>query len=296
MPRRPQKPYKRINIEISNVCNLSCDFCPPVEREQKRMGLDLFGTVLSQAVPLTEYVCLHLMGDPFTHPHLAEILDQCKAQGASLDLTTNGTLMGPSNRTLALHPSVKKLNISVQSFEANFPDQPVDGYFRNLLQLFEEARQTRPELPITLRLWDLEYKSPSETETNVKMRRKIEETFGVSFETLLPELNRRHSILLRDRLFVSLDRRFQWPSLKLPLRSTRGTCQGLRNHFGVLADGSVVPCCLDKEGVIRLGNIASQSIPEILDSFQARQLRIGFQQRKLIHPLCQRCDFIEVFA
>jgi radical SAM protein with 4Fe4S-binding SPASM domain len=98
-----------------------------------------------------------------------------------------------------------------------------------------------------------------------------------------------------NRLYLHYDTEFIWPDPALPVLGERGTCQGLRNHIGILADGTVVPCCLDKEGRIPLGRIPDQSLSEILESPKAQTILQGFLNRKLIDPLCQRCNYVTRF-
>ncbi len=100
---------------------------------------------------------------------------------------------------------------------------------------------------------------------------------------------------LLNRLYLHFDTEFVWPELDLPVLGTYGTCQGLTSHFGVLVDGTVVPCCLDKEGSIPLGNILTSDVREILENPKSQAILKGFKERRLIEDLCQRCQYIERF-
>ena len=94
MDARAPKPYEKVYVEIGNVCNLQCDFCPPVERGAGRMERGLFESVIAQAAPLAGRACLHLMGEPLAHPQFAELVDVCAAHGLPVEIATNGTLLG----------------------------------------------------------------------------------------------------------------------------------------------------------------------------------------------------------
>jgi radical SAM protein with 4Fe4S-binding SPASM domain len=65
--------------------------------------------------------------------------------------------------------------------------------------------------------------------------------------------------------------------------------------MGILADGTVVPCCLDKEGVINLGNCSAKRIDHIMRSPRAKALRDGFKNGILVEDLCRKCTYIERF-
>ena len=78
--------FKRVYIEISNICNLQCSFCPTVDREKKIMGLPLFEKTIKQVAPLTEQVCLHLMGEPLAHPNFPQIIKICEQENVKINL------------------------------------------------------------------------------------------------------------------------------------------------------------------------------------------------------------------
>jgi radical SAM protein with 4Fe4S-binding SPASM domain len=73
-------------------------------------------------------------------------------------------------------------------------------------------------------------------------------------------------------------------------------CRGLRDHLAILVDGTVVPCCLDADGQVALGNIFRQPLVAILASPRALRLREGFGHQWLVEPLCRRCAYRQRFA
>jgi radical SAM protein with 4Fe4S-binding SPASM domain len=288
------KKFKRINIEISNICNLQCSFCPEVHREKKVMTEDLFEKIISQVEPLTEEVCLHLMGEPLGHPKLAEFVKICARYKVPVNLTSNGTLLNDERKRVLLQPIIRQVNFSVHSFEANFGEQDVSAYLRKIFMFTREAFECRPDLYINYRIWDL-HDPVSLTNTNRKIREAIEKEFGYKLDSTSIDLRRKKSYKIINRLYLNLDSRFEWPSPHAPFRSESGFCHGLSNHFGIHADGTVVPCCLDKEAVLKLGDANSESIEGILDSERAVKIARGFAQNKCVEDLCQKCDFIKRF-
>ena len=289
-----KKRFSKINIEISNVCNLQCSFCPEVIRTKKLMDVDIFEKIIQQAVPLTDQVCLHLMGDPLVHPKLKDFVQICDQYKMPIFLVTNAVLLKESNVDLLLHPAFRQLNFSLHSFFDNFPNKNPDAYLAKIFDLTERAFLERPDLYINYRLWNLNDVRGSLTD-NTQMLEKIMARFGTQVELTNVDIRKRKSIHLKNRLYIHYDTEFIWPDLSLPKLSESGTCYGLSNHFGILADGTVVPCCLDKEGKIPLGNVVDSTITDILSSDSALQILDGFNKNKLINPLCQRCNYVERF-
>ncbi len=258
------------------------------------MDVELFRSVIEQVSPLTELVCLHLMGDPLVHPKFAEMIEICAQHKVKVFLVTNGVLVRPDKFDMLLHQSFHQINFSLHSFFDNFPDKDPSNYLERIFNFTERALIERPELYLNFRLWNLNDPLGSQT-PNSQMLDSICQRFSFSKPSEI-DVRKKKSINIKDRLYLHFDTEFTWPSLDLPVLGKAGTCYGLKSHFGVLADGTVVPCCLDKEAAIPLGKIQDTPIVDILGGRRAQDIVKGFQQKKLIEELCQRCQYIERFA
>jgi MoaA/NifB/PqqE/SkfB family radical SAM enzyme len=289
------KRFSRVYIEISNICNLQCDFCPEVERGNKIMSMDVFQELLSQVKPLTEEVTFHLMGEPTTHPQFSQFAEQAYAMGVPVNLTTNGTLLNMRNNAeVLLSPAFRQVNFSLQSYLSNFKGGHVLDYLQPIFDWTRRALLERPDLYINYRLWNdgtaqdvLErevFLSPIEKEFAVTISRKIDVAHNKSKNVL-------------GRLYLHFDSRFQWPHMSTATPQTSGTCYGLQSHFAIQADGTVVPCCLDKEAQLILGKVGpnASSILEVLNSPRALKIQKGFENFQLVENLCQKCSFIRRF-
>ena len=100
---------------------------------------------------------------------------------------------------------------------------------------------------------------------------------------------------IREKMFLEWGDRFQWPDKNSDVYGEDVFCFGLRDHFGILCDGTVVPCCLDSDGVINLGNIFTQNLSDILQSERAKNMKYGFDCRKATEDLCRRCGYAQRF-
>ncbi len=287
------KRFSKINIEISNICNLQCSFCPEVIRTKKLMDISLFEKIISQVAGLTDQVCFHLMGEPLVHPKFKEFVDICDKYQVRIFLVSNGVLLRDPLAEILLHPAFRQVNFSLHSFFDNHPDKDPTIYLDKIFKFTEAAFERRPDLYINYRLWNLN--DPRGTATNnTEMLSRIADYFKVSFADDV-DVKKQKSLKIKNRLYMHYDTEFIWPSVDLPLLGTQGSCYGLSSHFGILVDGTVVPCCLDKEGNIPLGQINDESIVVILAGEKAQGILNGFRQKKLVESLCQRCQYIERF-
>tara|TARA_R110000868_G_scaffold164359_17_gene396937 strand:- start:5657 stop:6547 length:891 start_codon:yes stop_codon:yes gene_type:complete len=282
----------RIYIEISNICNLQCSFCPEVERQQDVMSLEHFENILIQALPKAKQVCLHLMGEPTAHPKFPQIIEICEKHDAKVMLTTNGTLLTRHKATLA-SSAIVQINFSVHSFRDNFEKRDLHGYLLPILEFSRELHSINPLTYINYRLWNLGAGDTGEA-ANDDVYDMVERYFDV-------KINRRQgsgrfkSKRVWERVYFHFDTRFEWPHPDLPVISDKGTCHALGNHIAIHSDGTVVPCCLDKEARLALGNCLKEPLDSILQSPRAVSMKEGFAKGQLSEDLCRRCDYVTRF-
>lgn len=286
--------FLRTYIEISNICNLQCSFCPEVEREKKILSPENFRKILTQVLPHTEQICLHLMGEPLAHPEFKEILSICEGLGATIHLTTNGTYLKHFDHGLFYRSkALRQINFSLHSFKDNFPGQDLRPYLYDILQFSRGALTENPQLYINFRLWNLSAVT-SPNEDNSDILDHVQEFFEVPVTEKIDTRHRR-SKNIKGRVYFHFDTRFDWPSFSSPLQGDKGFCHALSQQIGIHADGTVVPCCLDKEAGIPLGNVLTEDFESILKAPRLVKMREGFANKRLTEELCQKCTYIKRF-
>ena len=279
--------FSRCYLEITNRCNLSCSFCPKTKRPARTINPAEFRHLAEKLRPYTDYLYLHVLGEPLLHPQLGEILDICRELLFRVVITTNGTLLPAQETVLLSSPALYKINVSLHSFEANAPGD-FGAYLSGCFSFAKKAGEAGKL--VDLRLWNLDGET---TRGQNAQNDVILETLASFFPR--PWVQNTWGFRLCDRVFVHYAEKFDWPDLALEERSDCGTCRALKDQIAVLCDGTVVPCCLDHEGDIALGNLFSQNLPEILDDTPAKSLLSGFSARRLSHPLCRRCGYAKRF-
>ena len=245
------------------------------------MPIELFKKIISEVSQVTKLIALHLMGDPMVHPHLLEMLEICQTQNLKVFFVTNGVLL--KNPEILLHPAIQQVSFSLHSFTDNFPWKDPSAYLNKIFDFTEMAFRKRPTMFINYRLWNLKSRSGNEA-LNPTFYQAIEERFHISIPRDFDSSSQKN-LKLKNYLSLHYDTEFVWPALELPVIGETGTCYGLRSHFGVLVDGTVVPCCLDKEGMIPLGKLTLDPLKKILSSSKAKAIVEGFQRHRLVEDL-----------
>ena len=274
---------KKAYLEITNRCNLTCAFCPGTKREGRFMSVEEFRLLAGKLRPYTQYLYLHLMGEPLLHPELERILEIAGELGFKVIVTTNGTLLGEKGHMLLNSAAVHKVNISLQSFEANSRGELIS--YVNQCTAFAKSAGAEGKLCV-LRLWN---------ENGMdKLNGEIELLLEADFPK--PWRESRGSRELADRVWLEPGEKFDWPDMGADDFGERCFCYGLRDQIGVLCDGTVVPCCLDHEGEIALGNLFDSGLEEIMSTDRAQQIYDGFSRRQATEPLCRRCGYARRFT
>ncbi|MBR4869451.1 MAG: radical SAM protein [Oscillospiraceae bacterium] len=260
---------KKVYIEITNCCNLSCVFCPGTKRKKHFMTAEEFAAVLRNIRGQTEYIYFHVMGEPLLHPQLKTFLSMAGEAGFKVCITTNGTLLDQAGEILLSAPGLHKISISLHSLEGNGSKQPLLEYLESCWDFCEKA--VAKGIICALRLWN----EGGANEENEKIEAFLhEKTEGTEWAEL-----RFGSKKLAEKIYLENAARFDWPDMTAEKVETQ-FCYALRDQAGILADGTVIPCCLDHEGDIPLGNIFEHTLGEILASPRAKALYDGFSARR----------------
>lgn len=272
------KRFRKIYLEISNICNLSCHFCPGTRRERHAMTEAQFASILPKLRPYSDFLYFHLMGEPLCHPKLERFLELAGDAGFKVILTTNGTLLRKKQDVLLNAPALHKVNISLHAFEANDLSVPFSEYLKDCFAFGQAAAGKKL---VIYRLWN----NGGADSRN----REILDTMTTFFPQ--PWAQERRGCRIADRTYLEYGDKFDWPDLSAPDTGDRVFCYGLRDQVGVLCDGTVVPCCLDHEGDIPLGNLFQEELEEILERERARAIYDGFTQNHASETLCRRCGY-----
>lgn len=283
------KKFKKVYIEITNVCNLKCSFCPDSGREPAFMDIEEFTHIIQQVKPFCEYIYLHIMGEPLLNPKLESFLKICYDNLIKVNITTNGTLLNRCGELLLDSKALRKVSISLHSFEANEGNELLDNYINNTVSFIKKA--VEKGIICELRLWNMDSDQlKGINDLNGEIIKKLEESFQPDFNLWLAVKNQAN-VKLQDRLFISRAEIFEWPDINRDITEEKVFCYGLRDQFGILVDGTVVPCCLDSEGNIPLGNIFKEPLSDILYSERAVLIYEGFSGRKAVEELCKKCGY-----
>lgn len=264
--------FKKIYLEITNNCNLDCSFCIGNKRNKKFIDIEQFNILLSKIEGFTKYVYFHVMGEPLLHPKINDLIDLASSK-YFVNITTNGYLI----KRIENNKNIRQVNISLHSFDTKYNksfDEYISDVFNSVDKLVENNTYVK------YRVWvNSEYKN--------MLLSKLEEKYGVI-------IGDYKTIKLANNTYYEVEEEFIWPSLDNDYYNEEGSCRGLRDHIGILVDGTIIPCCLDSAGIVNLGNIYKQDLNDIIGSDLFKEMKQGFLDNKKVHELCRKCNFYDL--
>lgn len=282
--------FHKIYIELTNICGLECTFCPTKMAKPSTIDLNLFDTLLVQVKNYTNIITFHIFGDPLSLSNLKEYLDIVHKHTLKVEITTTGYFLKKFNLELFLHPAIRQINFSLNSYNKNEMKMTLEEYLEPMFHLCNLKLEKKIHNFINFRLWNLDA-TKSENSFNQDIFALLEQHFHLP----LNDVDYQKSIRLENQILLDFDDYFEWPSLNSN-HFSHGFCYGLSSHIGILSNGTVIPCCLDGFGIIDLGNIFYEQLDEILQKEKTLSIINNFKKNIAIEPLCQKCSFKNRFS
>lgn len=273
-----KKRFKKIYIEITNRCNLNCSFCGKNKRDYRDMSLSEFELVINKIKKYTDYIYLHVKGEPLLYSNLDSLLSICDNTNIKVNITTNGVFLKEKLSVLMNHFCIRQINISLHS------ENNKKSYF---LDVFSSGKILSTKMFISYRIWDLKDYKLNKKSTEIVD--KIIEFYNLS-PVIVDKLYNDKNIKIASNTFVNKENIFTWPDVDNDIL-VDGFCYGLKTHIAILSNGDIVPCCLDANGEIKLGNIFEDTLDVVLNGDTYKSLLKSFEDNKALHPLCKSCNF-----
>lgn len=264
--------FKKVYVEITNGCNLKCDFCIGNKRKVKYLSFEDFKIILYKIRPYTKYLYFHILGEPLLHPNINEFIEYAYGMGFYINITTNGYLIDRIKNV----NKIRQLNVSLHSYDDKYGislNKYLDGIF-DVIDSFDDTY-------VSLRIW-------VNNKYNIDIIEYIENKYSIKID-----VNNYNNITVSKKIFLSKFHEFVWPDLDNNYYNEVGKCYGLIDHIGILSDGSIVPCCLDTCADICLGNIYNDNIEDVISSERVINMITSFRNNHKCEELCRHCGFLD---
>ncbi len=254
------------------------------------MELEKFDKLNQQLKSITKELAYHVVGDPLVLKNLKKYLDISFKYGLKVNIVTTASNLNETFQEVLMHEAIKQINFSINSYNANSHKKSLEEYLKPIVEFTKYAIKRKQHFFINYRIWNLDnFKSAKDF--NLKVFNFLQKQFQVKLDLDYIYKEKPKNVRLERKIFINFDEYFTWPNLNNDIISKEGTCHGLTSHFAILSSGKVVPCCLDKDAIINLGDINISTIKNILSSNKVQKIKQGFKKYQLIEELCQKCEY-----
>ncbi|WP_164499060.1 radical SAM/SPASM domain-containing protein [Helicobacter pylori] len=279
-----KKLFKKIYIELSDICGLQCSFCPNPKNIRGVMPLELFEKICKEAAPLTPIITFHVLGDPCKLKNLNHYLNAAKRFSLKVDLVTSGAYL--CDFETLLQDAIYQISISLDAGLDNHNKLNQHRYIQKILEFCRYKCEKNSEVFLNLRIQD------GTLEKHQNLIKPFLESFEcVSLETLKSQGRAR----LFKKSFLNIQKTFKWPNLNAPnplnQESKIPYCYGLIKQIAILSNGVVVPCCMDTQAHINLGDLNHTPLKDILNSQKAMAIKTHFLKGEALELLCKNCSY-----
>ena len=274
--------FKKVYIEITNICNLNCSFCIKENQIKKSMSISNFENILKKIDGYTDYIYLHVKGEPLIHNNLDEILSLTCKYNKYVNITTNGVFLKDKVDILKKYNNIRQINISLHS------ENNKTNYVEDIMEAVDKLKN----IFIVYRFWAL--KNNKLDNKMLEYLEKIKEKYFIN-DDMYNKIIKGNNIKIDNNIYINKAKEFEWPSLSNNYYNECGFCYGLKNQIGILVDGTITICCLDSFGVSNLGNIFNDNMEKIIDSQKVKNIIKGFNDRKVYLDICRHCSYKERF-
>jgi MoaA/NifB/PqqE/SkfB family radical SAM enzyme len=319
-------PLKRVHIELTNICDFNCVFCPKsvMKRRYGHMDTDLAKRIICEIADghIAEKITFHVMGEPTLHPDFFEILSCASEKGIRVGLTTNGGRLGGDIGDQLLRHDLHQIDISLQTPDAgSFVLRRAgalgfEEYQRGILKFFHSYKATGRDTIFKFRFLNTRFRKKGlekqvgqiKVISSTKELRKvfshwasrIYDVLGVggherekALKAIMGLVSYKWNVaevypgvFFETYLLEDWGHAFRDGNVR---DAWGGYCFGMRDHFGILHNGDVVLCCVDFDGKTRVGNLHAGSLRELLSSDELGKIMEGFRRFRLVHPYCRKC-------
>lgn len=276
-------------IELTNHCNLKCKLCPNREIHISKKGFMkwyLFKKIIDDAEGKVRELNLFHRGESLLHPKLFDMIEYAGSKGFVTKIHTNATLLKTSIIEKILDSKLSYISFSFDgyvksTYEKNRVSSSYEETLNGILKFLSTKKEKGKSQPYTV-LQIMEYDNQfSKRELKIQRKNFVKKFKSLPIDRIVIRTPHNWGGLLElgnESEYIknkSIACTFPWYSLV------------------ILYNGVVVPCPQDFNAMLIVGDIRKQSLEDIFNGKDLRELRLKFRNHdiKSLNP-CITCDRI----
>jgi radical SAM protein with 4Fe4S-binding SPASM domain len=286
-----------LTIEPTNVCNLSCPLCVTgngsMERANGRMDFETYRQLIDELADRAIYLVLFHQGEPYLHRQFNKFVAYAKRRGLYVTTSSNAHYFDEKTAEATVASGLDTIIISVDgATQETYSRYRVGGSLekvlagaRNLVAAKKRLRRKTPYIYLQCLIMQ-------HNEHELAAMEKLARELGV--DRFLKKTVQVETFAEAQEWLPAADhfRRYNLTEENFAVKGGKGACPRPWLTTLVNWDGSVSPCCFDKNGHHRTGDL--QTTPSFAAVWQSDGYA-GFRQKLLTHrreiDMCRNCNY-----
>ncbi len=286
-----------VSVEPTTSCNLRCPECPSGLRSFTRptgmMEMDLFRKMTDEMKSHVLYMNFYFQGEPFLHPELTKMFRYAHEQKIFTSTSTNAHYLDEAMSKRVVESGLDRMIISIdgttqETYEAyrvgGTLSKVIEGT-KNIIAAKKQLNSRTPEIVFQF----LVVKPNEHQVSDVKL---LAEKLGV--DDVVLKTAQVYEYENGNELIPTNDEYSRYrktSSGKWELKNKlEDHCWKMWHSCVITWDGSVVPCCFDKDAQHKLGTLKTFSLKEVWRSEPYNSFRASILRGRKEIDICRNCS------
>jgi len=260
-----------VRIENTSICNAMCVICPreKLRRRKCTMQNSHFFDLVTQAKELgATHISVFGYGEPLVDPQLPEKVAFCSKMGMETFITTNAALLKPRVRKALLDAGLTHIRFSAHGFFENY-----EAVHRNLK-------------------WNVVSKNIVDFLIH-RGKCKASVTVIPMHGEPIDEIRNFWEPMVD---WLEIWKPHNWTDgreFRTPVKRKKSCGRPINGPIQIQADGKMIVCCFDYNGVLEVGDTYKNTIAEILRGGKFNAIRKRHKKGDLTGLICDTCDQLD---
>lgn len=285
-----------ISFEPTTACNLRCPECPSGLRQFSRptgnLKQDFFRATIDQLQNELIYLIFYFQGEPYINPKFLDMVAYANKKGIYTITSTNGHFMSPDIAKKTVESGLDRIIISVDGTDQEtYSAYRKEGKLANVIQGAKNLVKAKKEADSTHPHIIFQFLVVKPNEHQIPDIYKLAEEVGVDEVKL--KTAQIYDYENGNPLIPTIDKYSRYRKMKDGSYKIKNQllnhCWKLWHSCVITWDGTVVPCCFDKDAKYKLGDLKQNDFKQIWKSPAYNRFRKTVLKGREHIDICKNC-------
>jgi radical SAM protein with 4Fe4S-binding SPASM domain len=286
-----------ISIEPTTACNLRCPECPSGLRSFTRptgmLENSLFEKLIDDIYKDTFFLNFYFQGEPYLNPHFLEMVKYASDKGIYTSTSTNAHYLDPKNARKTVESRLDRLIISIDgTTQEVYENYRIGGKLDKVIEGTKNILEWRRKLNSPSPYVIFQFLIVRPNEHQVEDVKKLALSLGVDevkFKTAQVYNYEEGNSLIPLTSEFSRYKKDEEGRYKIK-NELLNHCWKLWHSCVITWDGTVVPCCFDKDAKYNMGDLKTEKFKDIWNNSNYMGFRKQLLKGRKEIDICRNCS------